>query len=53
MFQVRRGYSLEAPAWTVCPYEGGGAVKCAQAGKGLITEKYGIEGKYRCIFREP
>ena len=47
------GYNLEAPAWTICPYERGGAVKCARAGKGLITEKYGMECKYRCTFREP
>ena len=45
------GYNLEAPGWAVCPYQRGGAVKCARAGKGLVAEKYGIDCKYRCSFR--
>ena len=46
-------YDLEAPAWVCCPYERGGAVKCARAGKGIKREDYGDDCKYHCSFRKP
>jgi len=45
-------YSLEAPAWVICPHEKSQAVKCARAGKGIVHGAYGYECELRCNFRK-
>ncbi|MDP2916536.1 MAG: hypothetical protein Q8O16_01240 [Dehalococcoidia bacterium] len=46
------GYDFDAPGWTHCPYERGGAVKCPRAGKGIVRGEHALECVFHCIYRK-
>ncbi len=48
-----KGYNLEAPGWTVCPYYKDTVVKCPRAGKSIVKSDQGEECHEHCHFRLP